>query len=182
MDMKNKYEQQRCEWWIHRYVQAFDRGDAEGLEAVLDAALSDPELSTAIDEINLAYLEEAGIPAFSKAVQKVTDLAQKHLAGAAEQQERRVSTPTVGEVAAQLQVQRLVHPEDEVINRSLLLSQRPIPLELTVSTLTALFAELGFEADKRYVRAFKVVAIWLDISQSQSQLKLAARKANRRKR
>ena len=51
MDMKNTQEQQRREWWIHRYVQAFDRGDAAGLEAVLDAALSDPELSAAIDEI-----------------------------------------------------------------------------------------------------------------------------------
>jgi hypothetical protein len=170
------------EWWIHRYVQAFDRGDAEGIEAVLDAALSDPELSAAIDEINLTYLEEAGIPAFSKAAQTVADLAQKHLAGAAEQQERMASAPTVGEVAAQLQAQRLVYPEDEAINRRLLHSQRLRPLELTVRNLTALFAELGFEAGKRYVRAFKDAAIWLEISRSQSQLKLAAREENRRKR
>ena len=62
--MKSKNNQQMREWWIHRYVQAFDRGDAEGIEAVLDAALSDPDLSAAIDEINLGYLEEAGIPVF----------------------------------------------------------------------------------------------------------------------
>jgi len=180
MKMKSKNKQQMREWLIHRYVQAFDHGDAEGIEAVLDAALRDPELSAAIDEINLAYLEEAEIPAFSNAAQTVADLAQKHLAGAAEQQERMASAPTVGEVAAQLQAQRLVHPADEAINRSLLQSQRPIPIELTGSNLTALLVELGFEASKRYVRVFKDTAIWLGISRSQSQIKLAAREEHRR--
>ena len=180
--MKNKNNQQMREWWIHRYVQAFDRGDAEGIEAVLDAALRDPELSAAIDEINLEYLEEAGIPAFSNAARTVADLAQKHLAGLADQQERMTSAPTIGEVAAQLQAQRLVHPEDEAINRLLLHSPRLIPLELTVGNLTMLFAELGYEASKRYVRAFKDAAIWLGMSRSQSQIKLAAREEGHRKR
>jgi hypothetical protein len=182
MEMQSKNNQQMREQWIHSYVQALDRGDAGGIEAALNAALSDPELSEAIDEVNLHYLEEAGISAFSMAAQTVANLAQKHLAGAAEQQERMASAPTVGEVAAQLQAQRLVYPEDEAINRCLIRSQRPIPLELTVRNLTALFAELGLEAGKRYVRAFKDAAIWLDISRSQSQLKLAAREANHRKR
>jgi hypothetical protein len=182
MEMKSKNNQQMREQWIHRYVQALDRGDAEGIAEALDAALSDPELSEAIDEINLTYLEEAGIPAFSNAAQTVADLAQKHLAGATEQQQRMASTPTIGEVAAQLQAQRLVHPDDDVLNSHLLQSQRPIPLEVTVRNLTALLAELGFEASKRYVRVFKDAAIWLDMSRSQSQIKLAARAQNHRKR
>ena len=79
-----------------------------GIEAVLDAALSDPDLSAAIDEINLAYLEEAGIPAFANAAQTVADLAQKHLAGAAEQ---RVLPTSVRDMCGFLSLQCLqVHP------------------------------------------------------------------------
>jgi hypothetical protein len=181
MNQEQNKEQMR-ERWIHRYVQALDRGDAESIEAVLEAALEDLELSEAIDNINLAYLEEVGVPAFSNAAQTVRELAQKHLASPAAQQERMAFVPTIGEVAAQLQVQRLVHPEDENINSRLLQNQRPIPLDLTTNNLLDLFAELGVHAGRRYVRAFKDTAIWLDMSRNHSQIKIAAREQNRRNR
>jgi len=44
---------------IYRYVQAMDRGDVDGIAAVLKAALGDPELARIITEIDLAFIEEA---------------------------------------------------------------------------------------------------------------------------
>lgn len=43
---------------IYQYVTALDRGDIEGIGAVLKAAEKDPELERIIREINLTYHKE----------------------------------------------------------------------------------------------------------------------------
>lgn len=43
---------------IHQYVTALDRGDMEGIGAVLKAAEKDPKLERIIREVNLAYQQE----------------------------------------------------------------------------------------------------------------------------
>ncbi len=56
--MKKKQKNSQREKAIHRYIQALDKGDMDGVSEVLDAALSDSELERIITEINLAYHEE----------------------------------------------------------------------------------------------------------------------------
>lgn len=43
---------------VYQYVTALDRGDMEGIGAVLEADVNDSELERIIREINLAYQEE----------------------------------------------------------------------------------------------------------------------------
>lgn len=178
--MQNK-EQQLRQRWIDRYVRALDQGDADALEAVLDATLDDPELSAALDEIHQTYLEEAGIPTASDTAHTVARLAHQHLAAVAAQEERQAASPTVGEVAALLMAERQVAPQDEAVNRALLQIDRPLPLDLTVPTLATLFAEIGVRASRHYLRAFKDKALWLEMSRSENRLRLAAREQDRRR-
>lgn len=43
---------------VYQYVTALDRGEMEGIGAVLEAAENDPELERIIREINLTYHKE----------------------------------------------------------------------------------------------------------------------------
>ena len=56
--MKKTNKNYQREQAIHRYIQALDKGDMDGVAEVLDAALYDPELERIITEINLSYHEE----------------------------------------------------------------------------------------------------------------------------
>lgn len=56
--MKKIPQNYQRELAIHRYIQALERGDLDGVGEVLDAALHDPELDRIITEINLAYHQE----------------------------------------------------------------------------------------------------------------------------
>lgn len=59
--MSDQNENISRERLIYRYVQAMDQGNAEEIDAVLEAALDDPELDRMIGEIDLALQGEEGL-------------------------------------------------------------------------------------------------------------------------
>lgn len=165
---------------LYRYVQALDRADPDALANVLEAALDDPDLSTAIEEIHQAVLEEAEA-SIETAGQTVARLAEHHLGAAARQQNRQEASLTLGDVAAHLKAQRRVSAAATVANDRLIQNTHPLPLGLTVPMLRRLLAEQDIELDKVHLRALRDAALELSRISSATSYRLAARKENRPK-
>lgn len=163
---------------LYRYVQALDRADANGLAAVLDAALDDPDLSAAIEEIHQAMMEEAETVAETPG-QTVARLAEQHLGAAARRQEQQKAPLTVGDAAAHLKAQRRVPTGAEDVNNRLIQNTRSLPPGLTVPMLRRLLAEGGMELGKAHLRALRDAALELARPRSAAAYRLAAREEDR---
>lgn len=159
---------------IHRYVQALDQGDVEGIAAILEAALDDPELDKVIEEINLSYQEELHLTPITTDAEVVRELVWKHISSAFEEEDLNEKPLTVGEVAARLQADRSVPSADQEANRSLLSSSEPLPPWLSVQKIRKLADQLIVKASDRYWRKFRDTAITLGMGRGQSQAQLAA--------
>src|SRR5215211_4858212 len=104
---------------LHRYIAAMDRGDAEGVAAILEIALDDPELDGMISEVNEAYEEEEGLSPSARDAELVRNLLQKHFASAFEVEEAETAPLQVKDVANRLERDPRVPSADREANRSL---------------------------------------------------------------
>ncbi len=84
---------------LHRYIAAMERGDADGVAAILEMALDDPELDRLISEVNEAYEEEEGLTPTARDAELVRDLLHKHFASAFENEEVETAPLEVRQVA-----------------------------------------------------------------------------------
>lgn len=159
---------------IHRYVKALDRGDMDGVAAVLQAAMNDAELGRLISEVNLAYQDEELLIPASEDAELVRNLLGEHLVSAFETDEPEDKPLTVGVVAAQLEADRRVPQADREANRLLSGNTVELPEWLSRQEVEHLAKRLGVEASKRFWRVFRDTAITLQIRHSHSQAQLAA--------
>jgi hypothetical protein len=172
---------------IYRYVAALDAGDLEGVEAVLHAAIADPELAEAVAEINLSYQEELLLAPPAEDAAFVRELLRKHFHSAfadEEPAEEPAEEPlTVSDVAIRLEHEQRVSGSDREANRCLLGIRLPVPEMLSLQAVEELARQTGVEASGRFWRQFRETAIMLGIGRSHQQSQLAAaREARRRKR
>jgi hypothetical protein len=179
--MKGQKDQDTAlrEKMIHRYIQALDRGDIDGVAAVLETALDDPELDRVIAEINFALQEEEQLTPTAADAQLVRGLLRKHLPSAFYADEPDEKPLTVGDVAARLQADRRVPPADQEVNRLLLSSSVTLPTWLSAQAISRLITELGITASDRFLRAFRDTAIMLGMGHSHNQAQLAAAREER---
>ena len=161
------------------YIQALDQGDIEGVVAVLEAALSDPELDRLISEVNLAYHEEEQLTSDATDAQLVRDLLREHLPSAFDVDGLDDKPLSVGDVAARLQADHRVPPTDQEANRVLLNSSVPLPAWLSVQAVRRLITELGMTVSDRFLRVFRDTAIMLGMGHSHGQAQLAAAREER---
>lgn len=177
---------------IHRYIQALDQGDMEGVAAVLEAALDDPELERIITEINLAYQEEEQLTPIANNAQLIRDLIRKHLHSAFENYEEKKPLTirdvvpeeeekplTVGDVAKCLQESNRVPSAERDTLRSLLGSSVPLPTSLSIRAVRQLAAQLRIKASERFLDIFRDTAIMLSMGRSHSKAQLAAAREQR---
>ena len=177
---------------IHRYIQALDLGDMEGVAAVLEAALDDPELERIITEINLAYQEEEQLTPIVNDAQLIRDLIRKHLHSAFENYEEKKPLTirdvvpeeeekplTVGDVAKCLQESNRVPSADRDTLRSLLGSSVPLPTSPSIRAVRQLAAQLRIKASERFLDIFRDTAIMLSMGRSHSKAQLAAAREQR---
>lgn len=166
---------------IYQYVRALDRGDADGIAAVLQAALDDPELDRVIEEIHLSYQEELQLTPVVTDAEIVRELVRKCLPSSFE--EDLEDTPlTVGEVAARLKADRGVLPADQEANRFLLCSTETLPALLSIQEVKKLAERLGVQASDRYWRNFRDTAITMGMGRGQSHAQLAVAREERARR
>lgn len=185
---------------IFRYIQALDRGNIEGLGAVLEVALNDPELERIIREINLAYQEEEQITPIVTDAQVVRDLLHQHLHSAFANEDRPLDdvenivstedadllisalgedTLTVGDVARSLQESKDVPLAERDNIAKLLGSSVPLPASLSIHAIRELALQLKINASDRFLDIFRDAAIMLGIGRSQSKAQLAAARAQK---
>lgn len=172
---------------IHRYIQALEQGDMEGVAAVLETALDDPEWERIITEINLAYQEEEQITPIATDAQLIRDLIRKHLHSAFENNEDKKPLTvgnvvpeeeekplTVGDVAKCLEEAKHVPSADQDTLRRLLSSSVPLPTSLSIRAVRQLAADLKIKASERFLNIFRDTAIMLGMGRSHSKAQLVA--------
>jgi len=159
---------------IHRYIQALDQGDMEGVASVLEAAVNDPELDRLISEINLAYQEEEQLISTAADATFVRDLLRKHFVSAFVDDTPNKAPLTVGDVAARLKSDSRVPTADSEANQRLLGNAIPLPASLSVNAVKKLAADLGVKASEYFWRVFRDTAITLGMGRSHSQAQWAA--------
>ncbi|MFW6295637.1 MAG: hypothetical protein ACOC04_00440 [Halothece sp.] len=176
------------ELYIHRYIQALDHGDMDGVAEVLDAALYDPELERIITEIDLAYHEEEELTPITTDAELVRKLLRQHFQSAFENQENSspiaVTEPTpveetklltVGDVVKRLQGYSRLSEADQHTLENLLNSKVPLPKSLSIRAIRQLFkTELKRKASEKLLDSFRNTAIMLGIGRSHNNAQLAA--------
>lgn len=163
----------------HRYIEALDTGDIEGVATVLEEAQHDAELDRLITEINLAFQEELYLDPLAADAGLVRGLAAKHFQSAAEAEPQHAPL-TVGEVAARLKEMRRVPFTDQKVNDELLTNKSQMPALLSTAEVKKLAETLGVNASNLYWKKFRDAAIALRMRHGQSQARLAAREEKMR--
>jgi Zn-dependent peptidase ImmA (M78 family) len=166
---------------LHRYIAAMDRGDVEGVAAILEMALDDPELDGMISEVNEAYEEEEGLTPTARDAELVRDLIHKHFASAFEGGETETAPLEVRQVANRLERDPRVPSADRVANSSLRGVSVPLPRRLDRRGMERLKRDLGVEASERFWRRFKDTAVVMEIGRADSLGRLAAREERERR-
>ena len=166
---------------LHRYIASMERGDAEGVAAILEIALDDPELDGMISEVNEAYEEEEGLTPTARDAELVRDLIHKHFASAFEDGEAETAPLEVRQVANRLERDPRVPSADRVVNSSLRDVSVPLPRRLDRRGMERLKKDLGVEASDRFWRRFKDTAVVMEIGRADSLGRLAAREERERR-
>jgi hypothetical protein len=161
---------------IQRYVTALDNGNLDDVLSILDEATQDPILDQMIIEVNQAIEQEEGLTTFANDAKLVRDIIQTYFDHPEIPEDERPLT--VGEVAAQMQVDRKVPVSDQEIHKRLLKVTTPLPDTLNVQAIRRLARLLKINASEKFWRVFRDTAIMLGIGRGQAQM-AAARKQKR---
>jgi len=162
------------------YVWGLDHGDADAIVTALNAALTDPQLNSLIDEINQAYEEEEHLSPLANEAETVRTLLRQHIPSAFESHPRQVPL-TVRDAASHLQSKNRVPASDSEAHRLLLNSDAPLPTHLTLVEIKKLAVNLKVKASDLYWKRFQQSAVALWMAQSQKQAQLAARSKRKSK-
>ena len=147
------------------YLDAFDRGDLDALGAVWEHAARDYELEQILCELVEGLAEEQEpSPGWQGDAEKVRALLRASLPSA--EPPEPVSGPlTAGDVAARIAGDAALlgklPQEGRDANATLLGDRTPLPATLSANDLTRWAAALAVQADPRYWRMFRHVAVLL---------------------
>jgi hypothetical protein len=160
-----------------QYLDALDAGDLDAVALLWEQAATDPELEALLSELNEGLdVEEGPGTAFSADASRVFDLARQHLPSAFPP----VEDPgplTAAEVARRLEAEpefRRIDPTDRATHARLLAEAASIPDDLGQPGFDRWMQGLGIVASPTYRRAFRRVAVLMDMARCQQEGRLAA--------
>ncbi len=163
---------------VDRYVQAYDRGDLDGIDEVFAQAVDDPELDRRIIGINAALHAEAGLQPIDEQAQFVRRLLFRYVSSGIPHTDEETQPVTVMVVAAQLEVDhakgRPMPVSDVKANQKLLTSTIPIPVPVTSDIVERLAEELHVTASDRYWEMFRRAAVILVMARQRAQTQRTA--------
>jgi hypothetical protein len=162
------------------YVWGLDHGDADAIATALEAALTDPQLNSLIDEITQAFEEEERLSPLANEAETVRTLLRQHIPSAFESQLHHAPL-TVRDAASHLQSKNRVPASDSEAHRLLLNSDAPLPTHLSLVEIKKLAVKLKVEASDFYWKRFQQSAVALWMARSQKQAQLAARSKRKSK-
>jgi hypothetical protein len=160
-----------------RYLDAHDAGDLDTIAALWEQAGADPELEHLLRELEEGLAQEMGLGGDWQAdAARVLALARRHLPSAFPPEEPR-GPLTASDVARQLEAEpefRRLGPADRAAHARLLADATPLPEALGQPPLDAWLRDLGVAPGPVYRRAFRKVAVLLDMARCQQEGRLAA--------
>jgi hypothetical protein len=182
MNKQQPTQQQRIarEKALHRYMDAFERGDFERMAQVLAQAEQDPELEDLIWKVHAAYVAEEELERQENDIELVQQLLRRHLPSGWETLPDIESIPplTVGDVVARLQADEAtkgsVKQEFNIVVQRLRQSTLPLPQNLGIQSIRTLFSQLGVQASKQLQKLFSETALFLSAGREQGMAHLAA--------
>ena len=159
------------------YLDALDAGDLDAIGVLWERAEIDPELEALLHELNEGLESEEGPWAdFAADAARVLDLVGRHMPSAIPTDEPPASL-TAADVARRLEAEpefRRLDPADRAAHARLLGFASPIPDALGQIQVDLWFQRLGVVAGPPYRRAFRKVAVLLDMARCQQEGRLAA--------
>lgn len=160
-----------------QYLDALDTGDLDTIASLWEQAAKDPQLEALLYELNEGLDAEEGPGAgFPADASRVLELARQHLPSAF----APVEDPgplTAAEVARRLEAEpefRRMDPTDRAAHARLLADASIVPDSLGQPNLDRWLKGLGVAASPTYRRAFRKVAVLMDMARCQEEGRLAA--------
>jgi len=187
MDKQQPTREQRLarERAILTYMDAYERGDFDTMSMVLQQAEHDSELGDLLWNVLAAYQAEEDDERRENDVVLVRQLLLQHLPSGWETIPEASDIPplTVSDVVARIQadeaVKGSVKQELKTVAPRLHQSTVPLPANLGLHGVRALFAKLGLRASKQLQKVFSETALFLTAGREQGMAHLAATRRQR---
>jgi hypothetical protein len=159
------------------YLDALDAGDLDTVVALWERATTDHELYTLLQELNEGLHAEEGIGTdFATDARRVIELAYKHMPSAFPPDEPP-GPLTVADVARRLEAEpefRRLGPSDRAVHIGLLADASQVPEDLGQPQIDRWMQGCGVAASPIYRRAFRKVALLMEMARCQEVGRLAA--------
>lgn len=165
---------------LYLYINAFERGDFDKMETVLQQAMYDPLLEEMIMEAHEYYLAEEKVKLREEDFAKILDLVVRYLPSAIPDEEEAIAIPplTIGDVFNRLQedksIQGPMKREVQQINTNLTVADVLLPENLAKKSVYRLFEQLGVVVSEKLQALFREKAIFLSMTRQQGMAQLAA--------
>jgi hypothetical protein len=160
-----------------RYLDALDAGDLDAVVALWELAATDPELIALLHELDEGLQAEGGTGTdFVTDAARVLELAREHLPSAFPPDDPP-GPLTAADVARRLEAEaefRRLGPSDRAVHARLLAEAAQVPEDLGQPPLDRWMEGLGIVASPTYRRAFRKVALLMDMARCQQEGRLAA--------
>ncbi len=164
---------------LYLYISAFEHGNSDHMDAVLQQAMLDPLLEEMIMEVHEFYLAEEKVTLREQDRAKMLNLVVQYLpSGIAEDDVIAIPPLTIRDVLDKLQenraVQSSIKQEAQQINTQLSQTNPPLPENLAIKNISHLFAQLGITVSAKLQKMFRENAIFLSMTRQQGIAQLAA--------
>ncbi|RAQ93964.1 hypothetical protein [Thermogemmatispora tikiterensis] len=178
-------EQLAREKALYIYLRAFERGDFDTMDRILQEAMGDSELEQMIIDVHRYYLEEEQFFLQEEELEKLRQIVWQYLPSAVRDEGEEVQIPplTCRDV--------LIRMQENVLSRGAikqelqrLLQQLPgstpaLPDDLSLQNIRRLFERLGLQPTLPFLKHFREQAIMLAMQRRQGQAGLAAARQQR---
>ncbi len=165
---------------LYCYISAFERGDFDAMDRVLQQAMFDPLLDEMIMQAHEYYLAEEKVTLHEEDFAKILQLVMQHLPSGIPDEDEAIEIPplTVDDVFDKLQEDRTMQgslkQEALQIRSTLGQGHLPLPENLAIKNIYRFFEQLGVAMSARLQKLFREKAIFLSMARQQGIAQLAA--------
>ena len=173
---------------LHRYISAFEQGDFDIMDEVLQQAMTDPLLEEMIMEAHEYFQGEEKATLRKEDAEKILDLVVQHLTSGIPDEEEAIGIPplTVSDVLMSLQedaaIQRTLRQEAQSLHEKLPPSPSLLPDHLGLGDVSQLFAHLHIQVSAKLQKLFREKAIILAMGRQRGIEQLVAARRQKTKR
>lgn len=163
---------------LHHYVSAFEHGDLDAMDEVLEQAMTDPFLEEMIIEAHEYFHEEEKSTLREKDTTTILNLVAQHLPSAIPDEVIDIPDLTMSDVLISLlenpTLQGTLKQEIQKIHAKIQSSPPLLPEKLGLTEISQLFAHLHIPVSAKLQKLFRDKAIILSMGHQQGVEQLAA--------